>query len=69
MNTEPPAADPPLLTNEVARVLNVTPETVRSYERVGRLRAVKTASGLRLFDRRDVERLAQQRRENGGVRR
>ena len=51
----------PLLTNEAARVLAVSPETVRFWERVGRLRAVKTASGLRLFDRRDVERLARDR--------
>ena len=64
MNTEHAAGrntDPPLLTNEAARILGVTPETVRHWERVGRLAAVKTARGVRLFDRHDVERLALER--------
>ena len=51
----------PLLTSEVARINAVAPETVRLWERSGRLRAVKTAGGVRLFDRRDVERLARER--------
>jgi excisionase family DNA binding protein len=51
----------PLLTNEVAKILNVSPETVRLWERAGRLRAVRTAGGVRLFDRRDVERLSRER--------
>ena len=52
-----------LLTNDAARLLNVSPQTIRVWERAGRLVAVKTARGVRLFDRRDVERLA---RERGG---
>ena len=52
-----------LLTNDAARLLNVSPQTIRVWERAGRLAAVKTAGGVRLFDRRDVERLA---RERGG---
>jgi excisionase family DNA binding protein len=52
-----------LLTNDVARILGVSPETVRLLERLGRLPALKTERGVRLFDRRDVERLAREREE------
>jgi excisionase family DNA binding protein len=55
----------PLLTSEVARILDVSAETVRLWERNGRLRAQKTEKGVRLFDRADVvalaERLARER--------
>jgi excisionase family DNA binding protein len=51
---------PPLLTSEVARILGVSSETVRIWHRHGRLVAVKTDGGVRLFDRHDVERLARE---------
>jgi excisionase family DNA binding protein len=51
----------PLLTSEVARILDVSAETIRLWERSGRLPARKTEKGVRLFDRRDVERLARER--------
>ena len=51
----------PLLTSEVAQILHVSAVTVRLWERQGRLSALKTGRGLRLFDRRDVERLARER--------
>ena len=51
----------PLLTNEAAQLLGVSPETVRQWERTGRLPAMKTLGGVRLFNRCDVERLAQSR--------
>jgi excisionase family DNA binding protein len=51
----------PLLTSEAARILEVTPETVRLWADSGRLPAVKTARGVRLFEREDVERLARER--------
>jgi excisionase family DNA binding protein len=44
-----------LTTNDAAKVLGVAPDTVRLYERTGRLPAVKTVSGVRLFWRADVE--------------
>lgn len=50
-----------VLTSEAARILDVSPETIRTWERTGRLPAVRTRKGMRLFDRRDVERLAQER--------
>ena len=51
----------PVLTTEAARILHVSAETIRAWERVGILPAVKTERGVRLFDRRDVERLARER--------
>jgi excisionase family DNA binding protein len=46
---------------DAAQVLHVTPETVLNLERRGRLRALRTRGGVRLFDSADVERLAQER--------
>jgi excisionase family DNA binding protein len=57
----------PILTNEAAVILGVSPETVRSWERCGRLSAVKTPGGVRLFCRRDVERLAHERQQAAGA--
>ncbi|MEO8077054.1 MAG: helix-turn-helix domain-containing protein [Acidobacteriota bacterium] len=50
-----------ILTSQAARILNVAPETVRVWEGSGRLRAVRTAGGVRLFDLADVQRLVEQR--------
>ena len=47
-----------LTTADAAKVLGVTPATVRAYEESGRLPAVRTAGGYRLFLRTDVARLA-----------
>lgn len=56
----------PLLTSEVSQILHVSEATVRLWERHRRLHAVKTARGVRLFNRADVaalaERLARERR-------
>jgi DNA-binding transcriptional MerR regulator len=54
----------PVLTSEAARILDVTPAGVRAMERRGCLTAVRTASGVRLFDRGAVEQLARQRAEH-----
>src|SRR5262245_42535039 len=51
-----------LLTGTVARLLNVSAETVRLWERRGRLPAIRVDGRVRLFDRRVVERLARQRK-------
>jgi excisionase family DNA binding protein len=51
----------PLLTSEVAQILQVSEATVRLWESGGRLHARRTARGVRLFDRADVERLARER--------
>ena len=49
-----------LLPYEVARILGVTPDTVRDMERAGRLRADRIG-GMRIFNRRDVEKLRVER--------
>ncbi|MDP9357434.1 MAG: helix-turn-helix domain-containing protein [Chloroflexota bacterium] len=46
---------------DAARLLGVVPATVRQMERSGRLPAERTAGGMRLFRRADVERLAAER--------
>lgn len=51
-----------LLTNDAARYLGVSPQTIRVWQRTGKLQALKTARGVRLFSRTDVERLARERR-------
>lgn len=51
----------PLLTSEAARIIGVTPETIRIWADSGRLPAAKTTNGVRLFDRADVERVARER--------
>lgn len=50
-----------LLTAAAAKVLQVSSEMVRVLERSGRLKALKTSTGTRLFRREDVVRLAQER--------
>lgn len=42
---------------DAARILDVVPATVRRLALKGRLPALRTASGMRLFHREDVERL------------
>jgi len=50
-----------LLTSDVARILDCSTDNVRLLERSGQLHADKTEGGVRLFDRRDVERFARER--------
>ncbi len=46
---------------DAGRVLKVGPQRVRQLERTGRLPAIRTAGGWRLFRRDEVERLATER--------
>ena len=46
---------------DAARLLGVVPATVRQMERDGRLPAQRTAGGMRLFHRKDVERFLAER--------
>jgi predicted site-specific integrase-resolvase len=50
-----------LLTSDVARFLHVSAETVRHYERQGRLAARRTLGGARIFAGGDVLRLRDER--------
>lgn len=47
-----------LMVSEAARLLGRSSDMVRYYERTGRLLAVRTAGGVRLFEREAVERFA-----------
>jgi DNA-binding transcriptional MerR regulator len=44
-----------LTTAGAAKILDRTPDTVRLWERMGKLHAIRTVSGQRLFRRGDVE--------------
>jgi excisionase family DNA binding protein len=50
-----------LTSSEAARALGVSTDMVRIYERTGRLPAIRTAGGYRLFTQLDVARLARKR--------
>jgi DNA-binding transcriptional MerR regulator len=52
-----------LTSSEAARILGLTPASVRAIERAGKLPALKTVTGVRLFELEEVERLAEARRE------
>jgi MerR family regulatory protein len=52
--------DPEFLTaGDVAKALHKSKDTILYYERIGRLSAIRTVGGIRLFDRGQVERLAE----------
>jgi excisionase family DNA binding protein len=50
-----------LMTSGAARLAEVSKETILLWERQGKLPAVKTDNGRRLFRRADVERLKRER--------
>lgn len=52
-----------LLPSDVALALGVSVSAVRSWERTGRLSALRTARGVRLFRGSDILRLQQERRD------
>ncbi len=49
-----------LTVGDVARRLQVMPDTVRELERRGRLKAIRTEGGVRLFRKADVEEFARE---------
>ena len=50
-----------LTTLDASRIFKKSPETVRLWEKQGKLPAIRTPGGQRLFKRDDVERLARER--------
>jgi len=52
--------------NQVARLLDVSADSVRAWADAGRLKCIRTVAGHRLFRREDVEQLAAQRRASPG---
>jgi excisionase family DNA binding protein len=51
-----------LTVNDVAKVGDASAATVRLWADSGKLPVIRTASGMRLFRRADVERLLAERR-------
>ena len=47
-----------MMINEAAKIIDRSPSMVRWYENEGRLPAIRTSGGVRLFKRSDVEKLA-----------
>lgn len=45
-----------MTVSAAARALGVMPDSIREYERRGRLKAVRTTTGIRLFHPAEVER-------------
>lgn len=56
----PPSEAPYLTVGDVARESHRSVDTVRAWERSGRLPALRLSTGQRLFKREDVSRLLQQ---------
>lgn len=52
-----------MLTGEAARELGVSEQTVRNWADDGRLPSMTTSNGTRVFQRKDVLRLKEQRDE------
>ncbi len=57
-----------LTVGDAAKIIKVSADSIRLYEKHGKLPAVRTASGIRLFNRHDVEMFAKKRRLNLGTR-
>jgi excisionase family DNA binding protein len=51
-----------MLVSEVSRELGVAASTVREMERDGRLKALRTSRGVRLFDASEIAKIAAQRK-------
>ena len=56
----------PITVGEAARILRVSEDTVRRYDATGVLKAARTSSGIRIFNRAEVERVALERTEGRG---
>lgn len=56
-----------LTVADASRILRLVPATVRHLADSGKLPVMRTESGMRLFCRQDVERLAAARNAKGGT--
>jgi DNA-binding transcriptional MerR regulator len=57
-----------ILINEAAKLLDRSPAMVRYYEQEGKLPAIRSSRGVRLFNRCDVEALAKELRAKNAER-
>jgi excisionase family DNA binding protein len=46
-----------ILSTEAARILGISAQSVRAWETAGRLQATRTAGGVRVFSRAEVEQV------------
>jgi molybdopterin-binding protein len=53
-----PAKEEGLLVGDAARALHVSPDTLRRWERAGKLRTTRDGANRRRVPRREIERLA-----------
>ena len=53
------SSDPVYFISVAARLVDVHPQTLRTYERLGLINPGRAASGVRLYSERDIERLRQ----------
>jgi excisionase family DNA binding protein len=67
-NTPPEPGELLLTPADVARIMGLTPDAVRALNNKGRLPALKTLGGRRLFRRADVEKLLSERARSRGRR-
>jgi excisionase family DNA binding protein len=56
-----------LTVSETAHRLDLSADTIRRYERDGRLEAIKVGKGQRLFTETDVERMRIERQRKQGA--
>ena len=63
MDVAPSGTETLMTVGDAARLLELSTSRVRQLVTQGRLDAVRTVSGIRLFRRVDVEKLISQRRE------
>jgi DNA-binding transcriptional MerR regulator len=61
-----PNSDYELTTSATARKLNRSEGTVREYDRTGRLKAIRSSAGHRLFSTTEVDTLRAQLTADGG---
>jgi DNA-binding transcriptional MerR regulator len=52
--------------HDVSQIAKVSPQTVRLWGNTGKLHAIRTAGGMRLFRRAEVEELVRKRTEARG---
>ena len=52
-----------LTVSYAARFCGVSQETIRAWERAGKITAIKSTSGRRLFFREELQRFNQERQE------
>lgn len=56
-------------SHDASRIAGVSPATVRLWANTGKLAAIRTSGGMRLFRRSEVEAVVQKRKESSTAKR